>query len=112
MLLGVLGIAAGIALGLYFPGYFPEVMSGYMGVALLACIDSIIGGFSAKLRGAYSDSVFISGFFINAVLAAAMVYFGERINLQLELAAVVVFVSRIFQNLAVLRRNLLNLNSE
>lgn len=41
-----------------------------------------------------------------------MTYFGKRINLQLELAAMVVFATRIFQNLAILRRNLLNLNAE
>ena len=79
---------------------------------LIACADSIIGGLRARALGEYNDSIFISGFFINALLAAAMTYFGKRINLQLELAAMVVFATRIFQNLAILRRNLLNLNAE
>lgn len=112
MLLGVIGLAIGIGLGFVFPGYFPETLSDYMGVMLIACADSIIGGLRARALGEYNDSVFISGFFINALLAAAMTYFGKRINLQLELAAMVVFATRIFQNLAILRRNLLNLNAE
>lgn len=112
MMLGIVGAALGFALGLFFPGYFPEETSLYMGVALIACIDSIVGGLLAKTRGNYDDGVFISGFFINAILAAAMTYFGRRINLQMELAAMVVFATRIFQNLAILRRNLLNLNSD
>ena len=111
-MLGVVGVAIGIALGMYFPGYFPETMSAYMGVALLACIHSIVGGLSARVRGVYGDFTFLSGFFINAVFAGAMSYFGTKINLQLELAVVVVFVSRIFQNLVDLRTNLLNLNIE
>ena len=110
--MGIVGIAIGFAMGVLFPGYFPEELSLYMGVALIACVDSIIGGLLAKSRGEYDDGVFISGFVINAVLAAAMTYFGKRINLQMELAAVIVFATRIFQNLAILRRNLLNLNSD
>lgn len=110
-MLGVVGLAIGIALGFLFPGYFPETLSAYMGIMLVACADSIIGGLRARTLGEYNDSIFISGFFINALLAA-MTYFGKRINMQLELAAMVVFATRIFQNLAILRRNLLNLNAE
>lgn len=44
MLLGVIGLAIGIGLGFVFPGYFPETLSDYMGVMLIACADSIIGG--------------------------------------------------------------------
>ena len=104
-MLGVVGLAIGIALGFLFPGYFPETLSAYMGIMLVACADSIIGGLRARTLGEYNDSIFISGFFINALLAAAMTYFGK-------LAAMVVFATRIFQNLAILRRNLLNLNAE
>ena len=81
MLLGVIGLAIGIGLGFVFPGYFPETLSDYMGVMLIACADSIIGGLRARALGEYNDSIFISGFFINALLAAAMTYFGKRINL-------------------------------
>ena len=36
MLLGVIGLAIGIGLGFVFPGYFPETLSDYMGVMLIA----------------------------------------------------------------------------
>ncbi|NLT57706.1 MAG: small basic family protein [Clostridiales bacterium] len=112
MLIGFAGIVLGLLIGFFFPIYFPDSLSLYMGVALIACVDSIIGGLLAKMRGTYSESVFISGFFINALLAALLTYFGKRINLQLELAAMVVFTTRIYQNLAILRRNLLNLEPD
>ena len=63
---------------------------------------SLIHILRARALGEYNDSIFISGFFINALLAAAMTYFGKRINLQLELAAMVVFATRIFQNLSLI----------
>ena len=108
----ILGLAIGILLGLWFPGYFPQILSDYIGIMLVACADSIIGGLRAQALGEYNESIFISGFFINALLAAALTYFGMKINMQLGLAALVVFATRIFQNLAILRRNLLNLDSE
>ncbi len=108
----ILGLAIGILIGLWFPGYFPQILSDYIGIMLVACADSIIGGLRAKALGEYNESIFISGFFINALLAAALTYFGKKINMQLGLAALVVFATRIFQNLAILRRNLLNLDSE
>ena len=109
MFWGVIGIAIGCACGLYFPGYFPEHLSPYMAIALIASFDTIVGGLRSKFAGDYDEKIFISGFFLNAVLAVLLTMFGKQINLQLDLAATVVFVMRIFQNFAYLRRNLLNL---
>ncbi len=109
MIWGVIGIAAGIAAGLNFPGYFPSHLSPYMAIALLACFDTIVGGASSKLAGNYNGKIFISGFFLNSVLAVFMTMFGREINLELELAVAVVFVMRIFKNFAFMRRNLLNM---
>ena len=48
--------------------------------------------------------IFISGFFVNAILAMALTYLGEKLNVDIYLAAVVVFVGRMFNNLGTIRR--------
>jgi len=52
--------------------------------------------------------VFSSGFFFNTLLAAGLAFLGERIGVDLYLAAVIVFGTRLFNNLATIRRILLN----
>jgi hypothetical protein len=46
-------------------------------------------------------------FFSNALLAAGLAFVGERLGIDLYLAAVVAFGVRLFQNLAIIRRHLL-----
>ena len=60
----------------------------------------------------FNREIFISGFFINAILAVAIVWLGEQLNIELVIAAIVVFGSRIFQNFAYIRRFLLNKNKK
>ena len=46
----------------------------------------------------------VSGFFVNAILAMALTYLGQKLNIDIYLAAVVVFVGRMFNNLGTIRR--------
>jgi small basic protein len=74
----------------------------------------VLGGLRARLSDQYDDAIFISGFFANTLLAGGLVLLGEKLGLEagigdqrvsaMMIAAVVVFGSRIFNNLAVLRR--------
>ena len=48
--------------------------------------------------------IFLSGFFVNAILAMALTYLGQKLNVDIYLAAVVVFVGRMFNNLGMIRR--------
>ena len=48
--------------------------------------------------------VFLSGFFGNAILAMLLAYLGQRLNVDIYLAAIFVFVSRMFNNLGIIRR--------
>jgi len=48
--------------------------------------------------------IFISGFFVNAILAILLTYLGEKLNVDIYLAAVIVFVGRMFNNLGTIRR--------
>lgn len=100
----VIGLLIGIIIGILLPVNIPRTMSQYMTIALLACLDSVFGGIRASLEDKFDTEIFISGFFGNAILAAALTYLGDRLNVPIYLAAVVVFGGRLFQNFAVMRR--------
>ena len=54
---------------------------------------------------AYFDlKIFLSGFFGNSILSIALTYLGNKLNVDIYLAAIVVFVGRMFTNLAIIRR--------
>lgn len=112
MLIGLVGLTLGLLVGAYFPGFVPSELSVYVAVAILACFDSIVGGLVAKFEKSYDDKIFISGFCINAVLAAVFIYFGKVLGIDLSIAVIVVFGSRIFNNFAKMRRILLNFDHE
>jgi small basic protein len=76
----------------------------YVSIAALAGLDAVIGGFRAAQQNSFKSSVFLSGFLVGVVLAVALTWFGERIGVEISLAAVFVFVSRIMQNLSIIRR--------
>jgi hypothetical protein len=46
-------------------------------VAILAALDSVFGGINAKLHNRFDVKLFISGFFGNAFLAAALTFIGR-----------------------------------
>ena len=48
--------------------------------------------------------IFISGFFGNAILAILLTILGQKLNVDIYLAAIVVFVWRMFMNLGTIRR--------
>lgn len=95
-----------------------EAFARYTAIAILAGLDTVLGGLRAWLDDAFDDLVFISGFFVNALLAVGLVMLGEKIGLEtgvgdgrisvMMVGAVVVFSSRILNNLAVLRRLVIN----
>ena len=106
-LLPLLGLMVGVVLGLIFPFTFPVAYARYMAVAIMASLDSVFGGLRANMEDHFNPTIFISGFFCNALLAAALTYLGDRLGLEIYYAAVFAFGVRIFQNLAVMRRHLL-----
>ena len=91
-----------------------EAFARYIAVALLAGMDTVIGGLRSFLTDKFDNAIFLSGFVINSLLAVGLVLLGERLGLEtgvgdgrisvMMIAAVVVFSGRIINNLAVLRR--------
>jgi len=104
LLLPAAGVAIGVWLGFTLPGQLPSAYVKYLGVALLAAFDSTLGGLRAGLEDTYDPTVFFSGFIANTVLAGLLTYVGDRLGVELYLAAVIVFGARIFNNIAIVRR--------
>lgn len=92
----------------YFSGVIvPLSYAPYLSVAILAALDSIMGGVRAGLERKFDNSIFLSGFFVNSIAAALLAWVGDLLGVALYLAAVVAFGVRIFQNLSLIRRLLL-----
>ncbi|MBO5244508.1 MAG: small basic family protein [Selenomonadales bacterium] len=104
MILPLLGLCLGLVIGMIMPFGIPVEYSKLMSVALLAALDSVFGGLRAGTEDKFNDTVFITGFFTNALLAAALVFAGDRLGIDLYLVALIAFGIRIFQNLAMIRR--------
>jgi small basic protein len=100
----LLGLAVGVALGFIFNFSFPTEYAFYITMGLLAALDSLLGAARSHLEGKYSNLIFISGFAVNAVLAGALTYLGDLLGVPLYYAAILVFGGRLFNNLAVIRR--------
>lgn len=108
MWLPLIGLAIGILLGLSTDWTVPQAWSNYMAVAVLAALDTVFGGMRANLEGTFDVRVFTSGFFFNSLLAAGLAFLGEKLGIDLYLAAIFVFGVRLFNNLAIIRRILIN----
>jgi small basic protein len=104
----MIGLGVGIFIGVFFDVTYPAQFSFYVSMGLLAAMDSLLGALRAHLEGKYSNIIFVSGFLTNAILAAALVYLGTRLGLPLYYAVIFVFGGRLFQNLAVIRRILID----
>lgn len=103
-MIAFIGLLIGILIGLMAKINIPEKFSPYMSVAILACVDSVFGAIRASLSKNFQADIFISGFFGNAALAAALAYLGDKLGIPIYIAAVIVFGGRIFDNFAIIRR--------
>ena len=101
------GLIAGLVIGCFLPWHVPSQYSLYVATGLLAALDSALGGMNARIKKSFNLSIFLSGFFGNAVIAVFLTWLGDKLGLPLYLAAVVVFGTRMFQNFAEIRRELL-----
>lgn len=104
MLITVVAILIGMVFGLIAPFVIPPAYSVYVAIAILAALDSVLGSISAYLNKNFDMTIFLTGFFGNALLAAFIIFLGERLGLDLYIAVVVVFGTRLFQNFAIIRR--------
>lgn len=95
----ILGALVGINVPLISYSY-----SSYLAIAIIAALDSVFGGITGVLKQEFDFNVFISGFFCNSILSILLTYLGNKLNLDIYLAAIVVFVGRMFLNLTIIRK--------
>lgn len=101
----LIGLFIGLVVGLKLPLFLPMGVARYLGIAVLAALDTAFGGLRASLERKFDNAIFITGFFSNVALAAGLVYLGDGLGLQdLYMAGVVALGIRMFQNLGVIRR--------
>ncbi len=79
----------------------------YLSIAILAALDSVLGGVRALLEDTYDGLIMLSGFVTNALLAMALAFLGTQIGIDMFMAATICFALRIFSNLAFIRRDLI-----
>ena len=99
----LIGCVLGAIVGINAP-MISYTYSSYLAIAIIAALDSVFGGINSVLNGKFDLKIFLSGFFGNAVLSIALTYLGEKLNVDIYLAAIIVFVGRMFTNLSMIRR--------
>lgn len=106
----ILGLIAGVAVGLLLQPTLPPVLAPYLPIAIVAAFDAILGATRAYLEGIFSDRVFLVSFLSNIIIAGLIVFVGDQIGVgsQLSTGVVVVLGIRIFTNSAAIRRALLH----
>ena len=98
----LIGCILGATIGINLP-LIPYEYSSYVAISIIAALDSVLGGVSATLKGNFDFKTFVSGFFGNAILSILLTYLGEKLNVDIYIGAIVVFVGRMFNNLTMIR---------
>ena len=99
----LIGCILGAIIGMNTP-MISYTYSSYLAIAIIAALDSVFGGITSVVKGNFDIKIFISGFFGNAILSILLTYLGQKLNVDIYLAAVIVFVGRMFTNLSIIRR--------
>ena len=99
----IFGCIIGALIGINAP-MIPYTYSTFLAIAVVAALDSVFGGITSVLKKNFDLTIFISGFFCNSILSIALTYLGQKLNVDIYLAAIVVFVGRMFNNLSMTRR--------
>ena len=100
----IVSVLLGLVIGYSSPLVIPVAYSKIFSVALVAALDAAFGGLRAVVSERFDKRVFVTGFFSNTLLAAALVFIGDRLGIDLYYVALLAFGFRMFKNLAMLRR--------
>jgi small basic protein len=106
-LIAVLGLVVGVVLGLVLQPDVPLWLEPYLPIAVVAALDAVFGALRAFLDGIFNDKVFVISFISNVVIAAMIVFLGDKLGVgaQLSTGVIVVLGIRIFSNVAAIRRH-------
>lgn len=106
-MIAIIGLAAGVVVGLFFEPSVPTGLQPYLPIAVVAALDAVFGGLRAYLDGIFDDKVFVVSFVSNVLIAALIVYLGDQLGVggQLSTGVIVVLGIRIYSNVAAIRRH-------
>lgn len=107
-MIAALGLLAGVLLGLALQPEVPLWLEPYLPIAVVAALDAVFGALRAFLDGIFDDKVFVVSFTSNVLIAALIVYLGDKLGVggQLSTGVIVVLGIRIFSNVAAIRRHI------
>ena len=106
--IAALALVVGIVLGLVLRPTVPSWLEPYLPIAVVAALDAVFGGVRARLDGLFDSKVFVISFVSNVLVAALIVFLGDKLGVgaALSTAVVVVLGIRIFGNAAAIRRHI------
>jgi small basic protein len=93
----------GIIAGAFLPLNIPPEYTQYTAVAILIILDSIISAICSQIKKEFHIGEFVSGMIAYILLGTFLVYLGNKLNIDLYLGIVVVFMFRIMQNIGIVR---------
>ena len=99
----LIGCILGALIGMNVP-MISYTYSSYLAIAIIAALDSVFGGITSVINKNFDLKIFVTGFFGNAILAILLTILGQKLNVDIYLAAIVVFVGRMFLNLTIIRK--------
>ena len=99
----LIGCILGAIIGINAP-MISYTYSSYLAIAIIAALDSVFGGITSVINKNFDLKIFITGFFGNAILSILLTILGQKLNVDIYLAAIIVFVGRMFNNLGIIRR--------
>ncbi len=107
-MIAALALVVGIVLGLVLRPTVPSWLEPYLPIAVVAALDAVFGGVRARLDGLFDSKVFVISFVSNVLVAALIVFLGDKLGVgaALSTAVVVVLGIRIFGNAAAIRRHI------
>ncbi|HEY2299554.1 MAG TPA: small basic family protein [Jatrophihabitans sp.] len=107
-MIAAVALVIGIVVGLILRPTVPTWLEPYLPIAVVAALDAVFGGVRARLDDVFDAKVFVVSFISNVLVAALIVYLGDKLGVgsQLSTAVVVVLGIRIFGNAAAIRRSL------
>lgn len=99
-------LLVGIVAGLVLQPTVPVGLQAYLPIAVVAALDAVAGGVRAAVRHEFDDKQFVISFVSNVLVAALIVYLGDKLGVggQLSTGVVVVLSMRIFANVAAIRQ--------
>jgi len=105
MLYAIIGILAGVIIGLNLTYTIPLEYTKYSAVSIIIILDTVFGAIKSEFKKEenYNPITFLVGLLFNLVLGLGITFLGERLGLDLYIAVTVVFTIKIFSNPSFLR---------